>query len=133
MPARLSQRGPNRGSSRAETRSSPQLALESHHTPAQAVSNTYHLQLGLGRWGVQHRSVNRGKFFHSRVTNGNCLPADTFPPLPVWEVTAQFLPEEPPSATHLLLQELQLSHQIPAPGYRNPCPVLAHLWSKEES
>lgn len=32
--------------------SSLQLALESHHTPAQAVSNTYHLQLGLGRWGA---------------------------------------------------------------------------------
>lgn len=101
MDASLAVPARTRGSSRAETRSSPQLALESHHTPAQAVSNTYHLQLGLGRWGVQHRSVNREKFFHSRVTNGNCLLADTFPPLPAWEVTAQFLPEEPPSSPSL--------------------------------
>lgn len=66
MPTWLSQQGPNRDSSRAEARSSPQLALESHHTSAQAVSNTYHLQLGLGRWEVQHRSVNREKLFHDK-------------------------------------------------------------------
>lgn len=94
------------------------------------MSHTYHLQLGLGTWGA-HSTANREKLFHSRVTNGGCLPADTVLPLLVWEVTPRFLPEEQPSAIHLWLQELQLSHQIP--GYRNPSPLTAHLWTKEES
>lgn len=105
-----------------------QLALESHNTPAQAASNIYHLQLRLGRMGsAQHRSANRGKQqTEVQFARRHLSPTPQFSPslpLPVWEATAQFFPEEPPSSIHLSLQKLQLPHQTPTPGYKNHCPL----------
>lgn len=127
MPTWLSQGGPNKGSSRAKTTSSTACIREPQHSSSGCEQ---HLPPAAapGKMGsTQHRSANRGKQqTEVRFARRHLSPTPQFSPslpLPVWEATAQFFPEEPPSSIHLSLQKLQLPHQTPTPGYENHCPL----------
>jgi len=117
-----------------------QLGLETPNTSAQAASNICPPQLGLGEWGAHSTDVlTQESSFRGRqqkedpFARRHLSPTPQFSPslpTPVWEATAQFLPAEPSSSTHLSLQRLQLPSQTPAPGYENHCPLTAQLWSR---
>lgn len=136
MPTWPSQGGPNKGSSRAKTTSSTACIREPQHSSSGCKQ---HLPpaAGPGKMGsTQHRSANRGKqqtevqFAHRHLS-----PTPQFSPslpLPVWEVTARFFPEEPSSSIHLSLQKLQLPPQTPTPGYKKKITVLSELSSGAE-
>lgn len=125
MPARLS---PNKGSSRAKIRSSAAYLREpqgsgsgcGQHLPPAA---------GPGKMrSMDPRYENKGKLFHRKATevqfaHRRLSPTPKFSPslpIPVWETTAQFLSKSLSSSTHLTLQELELPHQTPTPGCKNP-------------
>lgn len=97
-----------------------QPALESPNAPAQAVSNIYHPQVGLGRRGARSLDSKQKKAL-SREGNKQRfdLLTDTFLPLLNSHLPSpclfgkqllSFLPEEPSSSIRLSLQKLQLPH-----------------------